>query len=175
MFSARKLLPRIAMGLGSTSFFNQKTAYANAKQPEIEHPRLQPPKNLTEVVPSRRNPCFGFGIVIGIPQFKEHHAMLKDIQEEVINEIKPEHKAPDFIKVKSLHAAFFGNAPFTTPAGYAQFFTDPEKLNNGLFLDNLEIELGHYLHEREPRLIPVSLELNRNDGSIMARFAFLDN
>ena len=140
---------------------------------------LAPPKDPLSTVASRRNPCFGFAVVSYLEQnFSDDNAFLMRVRDDIIRIVDPERrpencprKLPHLIKTKSLHASFYGSAPFIRQSDYSDFFKSSKAgLNDGEFLETIKERLSRYLIEQEPRLVPVGLEFKEEDGTILARY-----
>lgn len=145
---------------------------------------LKAPTNPTAAVISRRNPCFGAAAVVYLEkQAPELNCFLSDLRNQLIQILDPARtsencprRLEDLIKVKSLHAACFGNAPFLEKEAYGVFFkkTQQEKGFGGeAFLDTISRSLQTYLQEKAPFLVPMSLEYKKADGNIIARCRFV--
>ncbi len=146
-----------------------------AKTPET----LAPPKDPFSTVASRRNPCYGFAVVAYLEQnFPDVNAFLMQVRNDIIRIVDPERtpencprRLPGLIKTKSLHASFYGSAPYIRQSDYSDFFQSKGTgLDNGAVLHSVEDKLKHYLVEQEPQLIPVGLEFKEEDGTILARY-----
>lgn len=145
------------------------------KAPEI----LSPPHDPLSSIASRRNPCYGFAVVAYLEQnWPDVNAALMQVRNDIIGIVDPERtpancprRLPEVIKTKSLHASFYGSAPYIRQSEYADFFQSKETgLDNGAVLRSLEDKLMRYLLEQEPQLIPVGLEFKAEDGTILARY-----
>ncbi|MDP3705235.1 MAG: hypothetical protein Q8R24_04920 [Legionellaceae bacterium] len=140
---------------------------------------LVPPKNNPlGTVASRRNPCYGFAVVSYIEKnFPDLNLLLMATRDEIIKIVDPDRtpencprKLPGLIKTKSLHASFYGSAPYLRQDDYSTFFQSKEDgLDNGVFLQSIKEKLTSYLSNLAPLLIPVGLEFKEDDGTILAR------
>ena len=139
---------------------------------------LTTPKDPTSTVKSRREHCYGFAVVAYIEQnFTDVNNFLMGVRDNIIRIVDPERrpencprKLPGLIKTKSLHASFYGSAPFVHQSDYADFFKSATGLDDGRFLETVREKLAQYLNEQEPRLVPVRLEFKEEDGTILARY-----
>ena len=141
---------------------------------------LVPPKNNPRgTVASRRDPCYGFAVVSYIEKnFPEVNTFLMATRDEIIKIVDPARttancprKLPELIKTKSLHASFYGSAPYLCRDHYDIFYRSKiDGLDNGVFLLFIKEKLTSYLSELEPLLIPVGLEFKEDDGTILARY-----
>ena len=139
---------------------------------------LATPKEPKSTVKSRREYCYGFAVVAYIEQnFPEVNNFLMGVRDKIIQIVDPERrpdncprKRPELIKTKSLHASFYGCAPFVHQSDYSDFFKSSTGLDEGRFLETVREKLAQYLDEQEPRLVPVGLEFKEEDGTILARY-----
>ena len=116
---------------------------------------LVPPKNNPiGTVASRRNPCYGFAVVSYIDtNLPEVNTFLMTVRDDIIKIVDPDRtpencprKLPGLIKTKSLHASFYGSAPYLRQDDYSTFFqSSTGGLDNGAFLHSIKEKLTSYL------------------------------
>jgi hypothetical protein len=139
---------------------------------------LTPPKNSKESVESRRNPCYGFTIVVDIQENKELTMILTKTRDEILKIIDPERTrkqhpihSPLYIKQKFFHASVFGMAPLLEEKQFVTVYAHEKGLLNPKIMDNMCTILHTHLKEERPSLEPIQCEL-MSDGTILARFAY---
>lgn len=123
---------------------------------------LASPNNSFDNVESRRDACHGSGPNIYLnknPQLEEDLALLTKIRDEITALVDPERtpengprKLPGYIKVKSLHAAFWGYAPFLNEEDNTNYLKS--ELKNGESLFDIRDVLKKLMTEKNFRLTP---------------------
>lgn len=140
--------------------------------------RLMPPGTPSEAIASRRNPCYGFCVLVNIEEHEGLIAMLRGTLCNILGIIDPERdskprpvKSPLYIKQKFFHAAIFGMAPLLVEDEYKEHYTSPQGLVSPRVISNMCRVLQGYLSKQKPYLVPVGYEIMR-DGTILARFLY---
>lgn len=162
---------------------NQMNEQEPTKQKACETLVL-PKNNPIGTVASRRNPCYGFAVVSYIEtNLPEVNTFLMTVRDDIIKIVDPDRtpencprKLPGLIKTKSLHASFYGSAPYLRQDDYSTFFqSSTDGLDNGAFLHSIKEKLTSYLRDLQPCLIPIGLEFKEDDGTILARYRLKTN
>ncbi|MDO8954284.1 MAG: hypothetical protein Q7V63_05485 [Gammaproteobacteria bacterium] len=138
---------------------------------------LQAPKTPAEAIKSRRQPCYGFSVIINLSTNTELIRSLETTRDHIIAIIDPDRaskphpvRSESYIKQKAFHAAIFGIPPLTDK----EEFLESRKTDGRLFSEisaRINESLPAHLREDKPFLKPMQFEL-RPDGSLGARFQY---
>ena len=150
---------------------------------------VQPPSNAKEAILSRRNPCYGFVILVDTRENPDTNTyasfdanimeQFQGVQKKILDLIVPERtqrvRDERYIKVKFFHGAVAASPPLVDKKDYLD-----EYLSFTGLLDKQELEkksetLQKYLNKVSINLNFQSFELNEKDGTILARFGFQTN
>ena len=140
--------------------------------------RMQPPKTPKEAIESRRNLCYGFGVLADLEENEHLMALLSKTRDAILNIIDPERaakarpvKSPLYIKQKFFHAAVFGMPPLLEKNDFVRIYANEFGLLSRQAMDDMCDHLKTHLNEEEPSLTPVGFEMMK-DGTILARFSY---
>ncbi len=142
---------------------------------------MMAPTNPQEAIKSRRDSCYGLAVVAYMEQFPDSNQFLAEIRDDINGIVDLATKSSQYSKVKSLHAAVAGSAPYITLEDYtaSEFYKNKERrdeFGDKEFLCHMEQELQEYLRTEQPILMPVSLEFKNGpgeDGTVLARYKWV--
>ncbi len=143
---------------------------------------LIPPRDSTEVVESRRKPCYSFSPMVAMEDYPELYALLLSTRDAVLDIIDPNRKSKkhpirsdDYIKVTHPHTAFAGPAPVTEKKEFDDFMQLEMSIKDASGhdeMDKIYETLQTHLNEKNPYLVPMGFEFLESSGTIMARYAY---
>lgn len=161
-------------------FINQKNCIERIPKRVHEPAFLQPPKTPAEAIQSRRNPCYGFCIVIDartspnpaeLSSFDtEVLEVLKTIQKKIVDVVvAPQRFLEPYIKQRFFHGAVAGMRPVLDQEAFVSLYLADDKPVSESALQSMSEKLKVYLRDMRPTLTPVGFEIMPTDGTVVMR------
>jgi hypothetical protein len=140
---------------------------------------LAQPNNPKEAIESRRNPCYGFAVVVDIQEHTKLLSILTEARNEILKIVDPDRAqkkhpihSPLYIKQSFFHASVFGMTPLLEKEQYVNIYANENGLLDREVMDTMCDTLHTHLKQQKPSLEPDKCELINKDGTILARFTY---
>lgn len=169
-------------------FINQKNSIERVPKIKREPELLQPPKTPAEAIQSRRNPCYGFCIVVdarATPNPAELASFdtelldtFKTTQQKILDVVAPTrfrdrpNRSSQYIKQRFFHGAVAGMRPLMDQEHFVRLYLADDKPVSESELIHMSEKLQIYLREMKPTLKPVGFEIMPTDGTVVLRLKY---
>lgn len=143
--------------------------------------RLSPPASPAEAIRTRRNPSYGFTIVVDIMGQQRLAALLTEVRDNILLTVDPSRKnkthpihSPAYIKQSFFHATILGSQPLLNQQLFVELYGEQGMLTEQRKFSMCQV-LQTHLQQEHPKLEPTGIELIERDGTVVARFDYKSN
>lgn len=149
---------------------------------------LQPPTTPAEAIQSRRNPCYGFCVVVDarttsnpaeLASFDSNILdVFKAVQNKILDTVAPErfrdrpNRSSQYIKQRFFHGSVAGVRPLLDQEAFARLYLGDDQPVSDAALQSMSETLQMMLRDTRPTLSPVGFEIIPTDGTVVMRLRY---